>query len=334
MFGFLVVAIPTMYLMTGSWLRKVGWVALGIVVLWALNVSRIFTLFWMATTTGVESNLFWWTHATMGIGLFTLAIALMLYLGYRLGFRFERSDAVLGPPTMLRVRRHSSTPALVVATLALAALLGAMNRDMIDAVGLSSRLADGASISTFSASLPVVEGVEPRYINQYDWSRQFFGRDSVYRRHAYRIGEGNSIWVDSVVTGDRERLDLFNVQGCYNFHGYEMTAVSTVDVGYGIVGQQIQFIIPDAGGRWVALSWTWPVEDGNDEAHERVTVLQYVAAEDAQTTIASQGDTLSAFERLLGIGNGRVAVGPEAEEVLAVSRAIVRGQLASEIAGQ
>jgi exosortase/archaeosortase family protein len=339
MFGFLVVAIPALYLTTGSWLRKIGWLALGLLLLWALNVGRIFSLFWLATTHGVQSDVFWWTHATLGVLLFTVAIVLMLYLAYRLGFRFERSNEIASAPTMLRIRRHGSAPLLVLAVLALAVLLGSMNRNMIDAVGLSARLADGTSISTFAAALPAVDGSAPRYVDQYDWSRQFFGRNSTYQRYVYRVPSGRSdggnlIWVDTVVTDERERLDLFNVQGCYNFHGYEMAAVSTVDVGYGIVAQQVQFIVPDSLNRWVALTWTWPVSDGGRDLHERVTILQYVAAEDAGDTIAAQDDTLSALERLFGIGNGNVAVGPEAEEVFDVGTAIIESQLDNHTAGQ
>lgn len=334
MFGFLIVAIPALYLTTGRWARKLGWLALGLALLWAFNVGRIFVLLWVASSRGVESGLFWWTHASLGMLLFTLAISLMLYLGYRFGFRFERSNEIATAPSMLRIRRQGATPLLVLATLVLALGLGALNRDMIDAVGLSTRLADGTTITPFAAALPAYQGVEPRYIDEYAWASQFFGRDSTYQRYAYNAGDGGVIWVDTVVTDERERLDLFNLQGCYNFHGYEMSAVSTVEVGYGIVAQQIQFVMPDSGARWIALSWTWPVNQGGQEVHERVTLLQHVAAGDANATVTRQDDTLSALERLFGIGNGRVAVGPEAEEVLAAGNAIIRGQLENGRAGQ
>ena len=333
MFGFLIVALPALYLLTGSRLRKAGWLILGIVLLWLLNIGRIFALFWVATTEGVSSGWFWWTHATLGVLLFTLAMALMLYLGYRLGFRFERSEKIATAPSMVRIRRRGWSPVLVLAALALAVTLGSLNRDMVDAVGLSARLADGASISTFALAQPSIEGVEPLYIDQFNWSRQFFGRNSTYQRYAYSDPSGgNTIWVDTVVTDERERLDLFSLQGCYNFHGYEMAAVSTVDIGYGIVAQQLQFIVPDSGDRWVALSWTWPVEAG--DTHERVTVLQYIEAEDVDTTVATQSDGLSALERLFGIGNGQVAVGPEADAVLAAGNAIIQSQLDERTAGQ
>ena len=136
------------------------------------------------------------------------------------------------------------------------------------------------------------------------------------------------------MTDERERLDLFNLQGCYNFHGFEMSAVSTVDVGYGIVAQQLQFIVPDSGDRWVALSWVWPVTMDGKEADERITILQYVAAEDASSTVVAQDDGLSALERLFGIGNGHVAVGPEADEVLAAGTEIIHSQLDQRSAGQ
>ena len=334
MFGFLIVAIPAMYLLTASWFRKISWVVLGLGLLWLLNIGRIFALFWLATTRGVSSEWFWWSHATLGVLLFTVAMGVMVYLGYRFGFRFDRSERSTAAPTMVRIRRTGWTPLLVLGTLALAVMLGALNRDMVDAVGLSARLSDGSSISTFARTQPEIGGVDPRYVDQYDWSRQFFGRNSTYQRYAYLNGEGGSIWVDTVVTDERERLDLFNLQGCYNFHGYDMAAVSTVDIGYGIVAQQLQFIVPDSGDRWVALSWTWPVATGDAEAHERVTVLQHVDGEDVVATIQTQDESLSLLERLFGIGNGNVAVGPEADEVFEVGSSIIRNQLDNSFAGQ
>ena len=335
MFGFLIVAIPAMYLLSASWIRKISWVLLGLALLWLLNIGRIFALFWLATTRGVNSEWFWWSHATLGVLLFTVAMGAMVYLGYRLGFRVDRAERTTSAPTMVRIRRTSWTPLLVLGALALAVMLGGLNRDMVDAVGLSARLSDGASISTFTRTQPQIDGVEPHYVDQYDWSRQFFGRNSTYQRFAYlSAGGGGSIWVDTVVTDERERLDLFNLQGCYNFHGYDMAAVSTVDIGYGIVAQQLQFIVPDSGDRWVALSWTWPVTDGDKEVHERVTILQHVDGEDVAATVQTQDESLSLLERLFGIGNGNVAVGPEADEVFAVGSSIIRNQLDSSFAGQ
>lgn len=328
MFGFLVVAIPAMYLTTGRWLHKLGWVALGLTLLWVFNLGRIFTLFWMATEWGVQSSYFWWTHATLGVLLFSVAIAIMLYIGYRMGFRFERSPMggkEIKAPSMVRIRRTSAAPTLVLVVLAAAMLLGTMNRDMVDAVGLSSQIADGNPIQTFAASTPAFGSAEPRFVDQYDWSKQFFGQNSTYQRFSYRPDDGRAVWVDSVVTDDRNRLDLFNVQGCYNFHGFDLAAVSTVDIGHGIVGQQLQFVVPDSGDQWIALSWTWPVMDDGEEAHERVTILQYVEGENT-TEIVDQGDGLSALERLFGLGNGRVSVAPEAEGVHQAALAIVDSQ--------
>lgn len=331
MFGFLVVAIPAMYLTTGRWTRKFAWLAMGLMLLWVLNLGRIFSLFWMATEWGVESPIFWSTHAFLGVILFTFAIALMLFVGYRMGFRFERSQVEEpAAPSMVRIRRTNATPFLALAALALATVLGTMNRDMIDAVGLSSRLADGSPIQTFGATTPTFGGADPRFVDQYDWSKQFFGRNSTYQRFAYPSnGDGQAVWVDSVVTDERERLDLFNVQGCYNFHGFDLAAVSTVEIGHGIVGQQLQFVIPDSGDQWIALSWTWPVLDGREDAHERITILQYVEGEHADDIVEQDG-TLSALERLVGLGNGRVSVAPEAAEVFKVAQTIVGMQLGAD----
>jgi exosortase/archaeosortase family protein len=335
MFGFLIVAIPAMYLLTGSWIRKIGWVVLGIGLLWLLNIGRIFALFWLATTKGVSSEWFWWSHASLGVLLFTVAMGVMLYLGFRFGFRFERSEEIVSAPSMLRIRRTGWTPLLVLGALALAVMLGTLNRDMVDAVGLSARLSDGTHIASFARTQPQINGTQPIYVDQYDWSRQFFGRNSTYQRYAYLSGGGSgSIWVDTVVTDERERLDLFNLQGCYSFHGYDMAAVSTVDIGYGIVAQQLQFIVPDSGDRWVALSWTWPIMNGDSEAHERVTILQHIDGDDVAASITTQEESLSLLERLFGIGNGNVAVGPEADEIFAVGSSIIRNQLDSDFAGQ
>lgn len=333
MFGFLVVGIPAMYLTTGQRWRKLAWLAGGLLLLWVLNLGRIFSLFAIATEFGVNSSAFWWTHALLGLLLFSLAVLLMMIIGYRLGFRFERQASGAQAPTMLRIRRSNATPILVLAMLALAMVVGVMNQGMIGAVGLSSRLASGSAIPSYQATLPDYESISPVFVGQYDWSQQFFGRGSTYQRYSYQLPDGQTIWVDSVVTDERRRLDLFNVQGCYNFHGFELAAVSTVDIGHGIVGQQLQFVVPESGDQWIALTWTWPVERDGEQLDERVTILQYVKGEPG-SQVVDQGSTLSAFERLFGIGNGKVSIAPEAEEVYAVAQSIVTAQLNSDRAGQ
>ncbi len=334
MFGFLVIGIPAMYLLSGKIWKKALWLTAGIVLLWTFNVGRIFGLFAVATKWGVDTPYFWWTHATLGLILFGVAMAVMIVVGVLLKFRFERETTVMpSAPTMLRVRRTSSTPLLMLLLIGISLVVGVFNQGIVDAVGLSTRLATGHPIPAFQATLPAYERVEPVFVDQYDWSKPFFGRNSTYQRFKYQVPGQPTIWVDSVLTDDRKRLDLFNVQGCYNFHGFNLAAVSTIDIGMGIVGQQLQFVVPDSGRQWIALTWTWPVERNGEQMHERITILQYVEG-DANTQIVNQQSALSAFERLFGIGNGRVAVSPQASHIFQAAQAIVASQVHEDRASQ
>jgi hypothetical protein len=207
-----------------------------------------------------------------------------------------------------------------------AGFLGGLNVQMVDAVGLSTTLDDDARIGAFADAPPRIGELSAAFVDDYPWARQFFGRDSTFRRFVYRQPDGPSIWVDSVVTPERNRLDLYNVQGCYSFHGYDMRAVSTVDLGYGIVARQIQFVVAGSDDQWVALSWTWPVVTERGNEHERLTIFYRVRGVDT-AAIDAQDTSRGLLERLFGIGNGKVAAGPEARELHEIAARLVRRQI-------
>jgi hypothetical protein len=223
-----------------------------------------------------------------------------------------------------------------VACCAVVALfLGQLNVKMVDAVGLTSTLTNDAQIVAFAERPPAVGGRSAAFVEEYPWAQQFFGRGSTFRRFVYRQPDGPSIWVDSVVTEDRRRLDLYNVQGCYSFHGYDMRAMTSVDLGYGISAQQLQFEVTGSQGEWVAYTWTWPIATDEGSQHERMTIFYRVDASQAVDGVARNSDVARSYlERLVGVGNGRIADGPEARELQAFARELISGQVSAGTEGR
>ncbi|MGH9176699.1 MAG: archaeosortase/exosortase family protein, partial [Vicinamibacterales bacterium] len=129
-FGFLIIATPVLYLVSGRLTRKLGWLAGGIALLWLMNLLRIVVLFAIAARSGTDSSLFEWAHLSLGMVLFAIAMFVMTLVGYRLGFRFQ-SGPPAAMPSMLRIRSTRPASFSLVCVALVALFLGHLNTGMV-----------------------------------------------------------------------------------------------------------------------------------------------------------------------------------------------------------
>jgi hypothetical protein len=118
-----------------------------------------------------------------------------------------------------------------------------------------------------------------QYETDYTWAQPYFGDDSTWLRYEYfERGAGGDLHTNLPITADvvnttsLESFSAYNVQACYNFHGYAMRDVAQVALGGGIEGQALSYST-GSNGDWTIVYWIWPVKAktaGGSTHYERV----------------------------------------------------------------
>jgi exosortase/archaeosortase family protein len=293
--GFFLIGTAMQTVVRGRRRNRLAWLAVGAVIVWVLNVARIVLVFAAAT---------WWgervaidgLHPFVGIVIFAVAVLVMVLVSRRFGLTL-----LLGPrsapsapiaataggapgdsgtprppvrPSPYRPRWRSAFALVVVATIGLSTLNSRLSTYDLVADSLGS-----PRLTSFTESQERPAGWQLSYQSQYDWSRRFFGSDSVWRRYSYvDVGDGPlssnlGIVLDVIDTSDRAALNAYGVVACYSFHEYRIVADTTVDLGGGIRGGLVTWSSSDDGTTWTTLFWHWPIKTDDGTRYERMTLL-------------------------------------------------------------
>jgi hypothetical protein len=76
-----------------------------------------------------------------------------------------------------------------------------------------------------------------------------------------------------VTTSSLSRLDAYNVQACYSFHGYGLRKPVDYDLGGGVKSTLLTFNNAQLSGEWNALFWVWKVNTAQGHRYERIVLL-------------------------------------------------------------
>ena len=76
-----------------------------------------------------------------------------------------------------------------------------------------------------------------------------------------------------ITTDDPGTLAAYTMEACYKFHGYDISSVTTTDIGAGVQAQLIDYTNTKVKADWSTLWWEWPYSDGFRTRYERVVVL-------------------------------------------------------------
>ena len=76
---------------------------------------------------------------------------------------------------------------------------------------------------------------------------------------------------DVITTPDLASFSAYGVEACYQFHGYALADVASVNVGEGITGQAMSYTSQQYGS-WSIVYWIIPVKLGTSSTYQR-TVL-------------------------------------------------------------
>jgi exosortase/archaeosortase family protein len=277
--GFVLVGSAFAAVVTGPRLRKVLWLACGIGLLWAINLGRIIFIFWAGKVWG-EHIAIQILHPFVGLVTFSIGVVLMILVMGPLGLKI----AVAAPrPAASEVAaagtdRRFAVPKVfgVIGLLAVVALVLGVNNTGLKAFDIVAGATGEAKLASFSAHPASPAGWTASYDTAYTWAQPYFGDDSTWLRYEFSpSGLGGDlhanlpITADVVNTTDLESFSAYNVQACYNFHGYTMRDVAQVNLGGGIRGQALSYN-SGSHGDWTIVYWIWPVVSKGSTHYERV----------------------------------------------------------------
>jgi hypothetical protein len=122
-------------------------------------------------------------------------------------------------------------------------------------------------------------------VAQYDWARPFFGDNSKWYRYQL-LWDGRTptdfqatttVLADVVSTDDLGAFSTYGIEACYNFHGYNLKSVNTVDLG-GVVAHVLTYRNSTIHSDWTNVYWVWPVKTADGTRYERVNLMMIESA--------------------------------------------------------
>jgi exosortase/archaeosortase family protein len=279
--GFFIVGAAFVLVVEGTRVRKFAWLALGGLLVWALNVLRILVIFVAANKWGERVAIDGF-HPYIGLVVFNIAVLIMLFLIRPFGLRLRTTPApraALASPNgarsmPYRPRATTALASVLVITLALATLNADLRSNDPVATSLGS-----PRLAGFATTRETPEGWTLAENSRIEWARRFFGRDSKWVRDVYSDnGEGPlsstlPIYADIIDTSSRNALSAYGIEACYKFHGYKVSKKHSVDLGNGVVGGVLSWTNPDNDSTWTTLWWHWPIKTEEGTRYERVTLL-------------------------------------------------------------
>jgi exosortase len=275
--GFLLLGTALLYVVRGPVLRRILWLAVGLALVFGLNVLRIIAILAAGRSLGQDAALEV-LHPVAGLVVFALGVVGMVALIPRFGLRFidiPDRPPESGPGGSSPVRRARA--AFVVA-LGIATVLAATNVAYARYESISSGLGD-ARLSPFDVKTAHLAGWDTHFVARFRQATQFFGATATWDRTLYvpkttaAIQSTRSVYIDVLTTEDAGTLAAYGLQACYVFHGYTIASVTTTDVGAGVRAQVIDYTNTKVGIDWSALWWEWPYTANGKTRYERIVVF-------------------------------------------------------------
>ncbi len=297
--GFLLVGSAFAAIVRGPIVRKVLWLAGGMMLLFALNLGRITFIFFAGKEWGesVALNVF---HPFIGLVLFCVGVLVMLLLIRPLGMHVysgetspPMSSATTPPHGTTSVSSTSGSPEgppkrkvtlavpkvtlAVVAVVAAALVIGVSDVEL-NAYNLVAGVSGEAKLAAFIQGPVAPADWTAQYDTTYGWAKPLFGDTSIWNRYIMRsngigpLATNAEVVADVINTPDLSSFSAFGVQACYTFHGYALADITQVSLVGGITGQAMSYTSQQFGS-WSIVYWIVPVKmDTGGTSYERVVL--------------------------------------------------------------
>jgi exosortase/archaeosortase family protein len=307
--GFLLVGSAFAAIVRGPIVRKVLWLAGGMILLFALNLGRITFIFFAGKEWGesIALNVF---HPFIGLVLFCVGVLVIVLLIRPLGMHIY-GDATIdpssgaptppngtasGPPTLPNgtasgpsfgsptgSQKRKVTLAvpkvyLAVVAVVVAALFIGVSDVELNAYNLVAGVSGEPKLAAFIQGPVAPQGWSREYETTYGWAKPLFGDTSIWNRYIMRSEGGGTlatnaeVVADVINTPDLSSFSAFGVQACYTFHGYALADITQVSLVGGVTGQAMSYTSQQFGS-WSIVYWIVPVKmDTGGTNYERVVL--------------------------------------------------------------
>jgi len=341
--GFLLVGIAFAVVIRGPLIRKLLWLAGGMLLLWVLNLGRLTLVFWAGRQYG-EHFAIDVLHPYIGLVLFIFGIAVMILCIRPMGLRIgnESRAATAGAtasealaPDVKRGHKHDMAVPRVYLALALVLVLGIIvgfSDVGLQSYNLVEDVSGSPKLVSFISDPMTPLGWTSRYETTFNWAAPLFGEQSVWNRYQLYPGIGGDLQArtdmvaDVIDTPDLQTFAAFGIEQCYQFHGYSLANVTNVSLPGGITGQSMAYTSQQYGS-WSIVYWIIPVKSGGNTVYERVVLyLQNRTGIVAEATRGQQAG-ISNQAGVLGSDNSKQVVLLQNQDFLvAYAREMIRDQ--------
>lgn len=259
--GFVVVALPILYLQRGSLVGKAFWLFTGLIASFIINALRLVLLFVVARFWSVDLalNLF---HPVLGLILFAATFAVMVELLPRFGLLWPRHQQGAGPSRRL--------PWLGFAAAGACALALAYGDSRLSAYAPLEARAQAVAMK-IDQPLPEVPGFKLQHEETLDWVGRYFGSGSLGDVFTYRHNDDNPVWVQMILATSRAGLSAYSVENCYKYHGDTVPLVTRVDLGSATTGTIVHYVADGTPGSTVY--WIQPVQFNGNTYQQRISLI-------------------------------------------------------------
>jgi exosortase/archaeosortase family protein len=285
--GFVILGAAFNTIFKGGILRRVLWLAAGLILVGAMNVARIDLIFLAGAVLG-ESFAIDVLHPVAGIIVFGIGGLAMLAIAPLFGLRIPQpptpepkpapSRPISDPPSVRHAARHLRVATPMAVGLMLAVMLAVPDASfahydsLVDAFG-------SPTLGAIDPTAVTVSGWQSAPSSSFDQASSYFGARATWQRVPFSMtipaatGVPSSVYLDVIRTDDAGSLSAYGVQACYNFHGYTQVLGGSSDVGAGVQASVAGFRSPILGTDWSILWWEWPFNAGGQTRYERLVLL-------------------------------------------------------------
>ena len=215
--GFLLVGSVFAVIVKGPLVRKVLWLAGGMLLLYVLNIGRITFIFFAGRTWGetIAINVF---HPFIGLVLFCVGVIVMLLMIRPLGMRIEIGPAndpgllsgagpVASSGSPVEAQTRKATLAVPKVYFAMAIVVVASVVIGISNVGLStynlvSGVAGQAKLTAYIQGPVAPPGWHSQYETSFEWAKPLFGDSSIWDRYVLHGAGGGTLHASVPVVAD------------------------------------------------------------------------------------------------------------------------------------
>jgi exosortase/archaeosortase family protein len=279
--GYALISVAFLTIVTGSWIRKALWLALGLAAVWLSNVLRIFAIVLAGNQWGRRFAVDI-LHPALGLVTFNIVVIGMIFsmrlFGLSMRFSGRTGSAVLSQ----QARRAVPKVRVAAAMVAVFAVVAYLADSSLSAYGLVESDLGSPRLVAFSSSPSSPTGWSVSRTAGYTWATPFFGEDSTWYRYAYAY-DGNPlaalrstgvILADVINTSNLGSFSTYGIEACYRFHGYKLLSIRTVALGGGVTGNALAYYNTSTQSDWTTVYWHWPVKTASGKTrYERIVLM-------------------------------------------------------------